>query len=310
MPKLNSPNGTFEYGPGHPTALWSDYLRIIDQPPIVLEELMAGRIDIMVDLARWVVKRGIDILTIMINHPELDDVELAPRIAHAVQKEVGCPLGIDGTRDPEAVEAFLSSLQPYNGLMLTVTGEQKELDTLLPIIKRYNAVVGVMPMGHFESLLPLTAESRLKEAKYIVEICEGYGISQENISVDAIVLAAAALEPNSFQETLDTIQSLHKELGVTVQAGTWNTGHGLPEPRYMELAALMACMTYGVDVALVAPDTPGLIPCVRSMDFLKERDVDQKMYFASYRSRQAELKAGTAVVREFDWSPYDKKPKN
>jgi hypothetical protein len=85
MPKINSPNGTFEYGPGHPTALWSDYLRIIDQQPIVLEELMAGRIDIMVDLARWVVKRGIDILTIMINHPELDDVELAPRIARAVR---------------------------------------------------------------------------------------------------------------------------------------------------------------------------------------------------------------------------------
>ncbi len=110
MPRLSSPNGTFQYGPGHPTALWSDYLRIIDQPPIVLEELMAGRIDIMVDLARWVAKRGIDILTIMINYPGLDDVELAPRIARAVQKEVGCPLGIDGTRYPEAVEAFLSSL--------------------------------------------------------------------------------------------------------------------------------------------------------------------------------------------------------
>ncbi len=49
MPRLSSPNGTLQYGPGHSTALWSDYLRIIDQPPIVLEELMAGRIDIMVD---------------------------------------------------------------------------------------------------------------------------------------------------------------------------------------------------------------------------------------------------------------------
>ena len=304
MPKLTSPNGTFTYGPGYPTALWTDYLRILEHPPVVLEELRAGRIDIMVDLARYAVKRGIDIVTIMINYPGLDDIELAPRIARAVQKEVGCPLGIDGTRDPEAVEAFLSAIQPYNGLMLTVTGDQTHLDTLLPIIKKYNAVVGIMPMGHFEPLLPMKAEARIKEAEYIIEVCEGYGIPKANISVDAMVLAAAAIEPNAYYETLSTIQLLHEKCDVTVQAGTSNTGFGLPEPRYMELAALLASMAYNVDVALAAPDTPGLIPCVRSMDYLMERDFNQEKYFESYRSRTEEKEAGSSVEQEFDWSSY------
>ena len=31
MPRISSPNGTLEYGLGHPTALWSDYLRIIEE---------------------------------------------------------------------------------------------------------------------------------------------------------------------------------------------------------------------------------------------------------------------------------------
>ena len=70
MPKVICPNGTLEHGPGHPTALICDQMRVIDQPPIVLEELSAGWIDILVYLARWSYRRGVDILPIMIDHQE------------------------------------------------------------------------------------------------------------------------------------------------------------------------------------------------------------------------------------------------
>jgi 5-methyltetrahydrofolate--homocysteine methyltransferase len=307
MPKVTCPNGTLEYGPGHPTALICDQMRVIDQPPIVLEELSAGRIDILVDLARWSYRRGADILPIMIDHPGIDEPEMAPRIARAVQREVGCPLGIDG-RNPESVEAVLSALQPYRGVMWTVTADEQVLSELLPIIKRYNAVVAGMPMGRYSRHIPMTAEGRLAEAKVIVDACVGCGIPREDIVIDAVGIAAAALEPQAYQVTLDTIKAVRKELGVAVQVGAWNASHGLPDPRYMDLAYLMGAMSWGVDAAFVQPDTPGLIECVRAMDFLTERDPVGRRFLRHWRAKQARDESGETVPTPFDWSRYEKAP--
>jgi len=280
-------------------------MRVLDRPPIVLDELSAGRIDIMVDLARWSIRRGIDILTISINYPGLNEAELSARIAHAVKEELGCPLGID-SRNPDAVEAVLSTLQPYKGLVLTVTGEQEVLDLLLPIVKRYGAVVGGMPMGRYTRHIPMTVEERLAEARFILEACEGYGIPREDLVIDCIGLAAAALEPNAMQVTLQTAQAVHEQLGLTTQVGAWNASHGLPDPRYMDLAYLLAAMSWGIDIALIEPDTPGLIECVRALDFLTGRDPVGKRYLSHWRSKQAKAKVGDIIPAEFDWSPYEK----
>jgi hypothetical protein len=72
MTTLTSRKGALEFGPGLPTLLINDQLRVMDQSPDVLAELRRGKIDRLIDFARFGQQVGADMVDILINHPDLD----------------------------------------------------------------------------------------------------------------------------------------------------------------------------------------------------------------------------------------------
>jgi 5-methyltetrahydrofolate--homocysteine methyltransferase len=283
MTCLTSKNGALEFGPGLPTLLVNDGLRVMDQTPAVLAELRQGRWDTLLELARAGQKVGLDMVDILINHPDLDEVALLPQVAVAVHNEIGCPISLD-SRHPAALEAAMAALRPYKVLLNSVTAERDSLATLLPIAQKYGAAIVGMPIGHMHGL-PKDAPGRLAEADVIVRAAQECNIPKEDVVIDAICLASAA-EPGSMQVTLETIQALRNELGVATILGIGNAGYGMPEPTRIDLAYLLAAIPWGLDAALVNPATPGLIESVRAMDFLTNRDPRGRRYIKHYRSKR------------------------
>ena len=155
MTKLTSRGGTLEFGPGHPTMLINDQLYVINKPEEIIEPLSNGNIDYFVSLAKWGYEMGMDMTAILLTHPEINEVEILPKLVRAIHDEIDIPIGLD-TRNPEAIEAALKELYPYRSIIWTVTAEQTILDTLLPIAKKYNAVVAGMPMGKNSIKVPMT----------------------------------------------------------------------------------------------------------------------------------------------------------
>jgi 5-methyltetrahydrofolate--homocysteine methyltransferase len=283
MTTLTSRNGTVEFGPGQPTLLINDQLRVMDQAPEVLAELQEGRLDRILELARTGWRAGTDAVDILINHPSLDEIALLPEIAAAIHDEIGCPISLD-SRDPEALEAALSALRPYKALINSVTAERESLEALLPIAARHGAAIVGMPVGQIHGL-PKTVQGRLAEARVILEAAEQYGIAREDIVVDAICLASSA-EPNSMGTTLETLRALHSELGVATILGIGNAGFGMPDQTRIDLAYLIAAVPWGLDAALVDPVTPGLVEATRAIDFLTGNDMFGKRYIQHYRARK------------------------
>ncbi|MGD9048514.1 MAG: dihydropteroate synthase, partial [Anaerolineae bacterium] len=216
MTTLTSRNGPIEFGPGLPTLLINDHLRVMDQDPQVLAELQEGKLDKLLEMARDGHRVGTEAVDILIDHPDLDQKVLLPKIAVAVHEEIGCPISLD-SRDPEALGAVLSALKPYKALINSVTAESDSLAELLPVAKKHGAAVVGMPIGHIHGL-PKTVEGRLVESRVIVEVAARYGIPREDVVIDAICMASSA-EPGSMQVTLDTLQALHEELGVATILG-------------------------------------------------------------------------------------------
>ena len=105
MTTLTARNGTIEFGPGLPTLLINDQLRVMDQSPEVLAELREGKLDKLLELARTGHQTGTEAVDILIDHPDLDQRGLLPKIAMAVHEEIGCPISLD-SRDPEALEGL------------------------------------------------------------------------------------------------------------------------------------------------------------------------------------------------------------
>lgn len=282
MTTLTSRTGEIVLGPGKPVVLINDQLRIMDQSPDVLAELRDGKIERLLELARLGDRVGTDMVDILVNYPGLDEVAILPRIAAAVHEAVGCPISLD-SRHPEALRAALTALHPYKAMVNSVTAEAEVLTRLLPVVAEFGAAVVGMPMGD-EHGLPKDPEGRLAEAARIVEAAETYGISRDDVVIDAICLASSA-EPGSMAVTLETLRRLHEELKVATTLGIGNAGHGMPEPTHIDLAYLIAAVPWGLDSALMDPRTPHLIETVRAIDFLTARDPYGMRYIRHYRSK-------------------------
>lgn len=282
MTKITSRGGTLEFGPGHPTMLINDQLYVINKPKQIIEPLSNGNIDYFVELAKWGHGLGMDMTAILLTHPEINEVEILPRLVHAIQKEIDIPIGLD-TRNPEAIEAALHEMHPYRSIIWTVTAEQEVLDSLLPIAKKYNAVVAGMPMGKISIKVPMTVDERIAEARTIINACEGYGIPSEDVVIDAVCMPTALLEKDAYRVTLETVAALN-DMGITTQLGVGNSGSNMPDPKHINLAYLLGAMSWGLDAAFINPGIAGLVPCVRAMDMLTERDPSCRRYLQHWRN--------------------------
>ena len=190
MTILTSPGGAVDFGPGRPTLLINDQLRVMDQKADILEQLQAGNVEGLLALARMGRDRGLDAADILVQSLQLDEVELLPRLATRILHEVGCPVALD-TRNAEALEATLLAVRPYKVLINSVSAEPEVLNSLLPLAQKYHAAIIGMPMGH-AAALPMTCQARLAEAQIIIDAATGLGIPKEDIVLDAICLAASA----------------------------------------------------------------------------------------------------------------------
>lgn len=282
MVKLTSRSGELLIGPGLPTVLINDQLRVMDQSADVLAELKTGRIDRLLELARRGQAVGVDMVDILVNHDDLDEVELLPRIAAAVHDAIGCPIALD-SRHPAALAAALAALRPHKVLINSVTAEADSIETLLPIAKAYGAAVVAMPIGHQHGL-PRTVAARLEELDTFLAAAQRYGIPRDDIVVDTICLASSA-EPDSMRVTLETTRAVSK-MGLATLLGIGNAGFGMPMPTRIDLAYLIAAIPWGLNAALVDPATDGLIDSVRAVDFLTGNDPYGLRYIQAYRSQQ------------------------
>jgi len=279
--RLTSPNGELLIGKGLPTVLINDQLRIMDQDPAIFEQLQENDVRRLIEIARDGHIAGLDMVDILIFHQDLDEVELLPRIAYAVKKEVGCPIALD-SRNVEALSAALEAIYPDKALINSVSAEKEVLTAILPVAKKYGAAMVGMPIGDTYGL-PKVVEERVFEAKVIIEACEGFGIPKEDLVMDGICLASSA-EPDTFEITLQSLKIFQDELGVSTILGIGNAGFGMPDQTVIDLAYLIGAIPWGLHSAIVNPETQGLVKTVRAVDFLMNRDAGGKRYINRWRS--------------------------
>lgn len=262
--------------------LINDQLRVLDQSERIMDELRRSNIDPILDLARWGIESGVLAVDILIFHPDLDEIDLLPRIAHGITSELGCPVSLD-SRSPEALEAALEAITPCKAMINSVTAEDDILAKILPIAKRFNTVIVGMPIGR-EPESSQTADSRIDQARIILDACIGIGIPHDDVVIDGVCMASSVV-PGSFETTRQTLERLHSELHVATILGIGNAGFGMPDMTVIDLAYLIAAIPSGLDAALVNPATRGLVETVRAIDFLSGRDPYGKRYLNHYRSK-------------------------
>jgi 5-methyltetrahydrofolate--homocysteine methyltransferase len=275
---VSSPTKEVIIGDAQPTVIIGERINPAGKKKLQ-EALKAGNLDIVRSEALAQVQAGADILDVNVGAFGVDEVALLPQAVQAVMDTVDIPLCID-SNNPAALEA---AIKIYKGkpLINSVSGEERSLAKVLPMVKEYGAaVVGLV---QDDEGIPKDAGRRVSIARKIVERAEAAGIARENIIIDCLVFAIGA-DTTSGLAVLEAIREIKAELGVNITMGASNISFGLPDRDLVNNA--FAAMVVAAGATCLITDVAKIRPAIVAADLILGHDRHARRYIEAYRQRQ------------------------
>jgi len=274
----------------------------IDKPFVIIGEklnptgikklgqaLVERNMDYVKHLARPQVSWGADVLDVNVGHPQIEEAEVMPLVVEAVQSVVDVPLCID-SNEPKILEAGLNAIKGGKPLVNSVNGEEKQLSTVLPIVKDRGAAVIGLTIG--DEGIPPTPEGRLAAAAKIIERAAKIGIPVEDIIIDPLVMTVGH-DSKAATITLKSIELIKNEFGVNISLGASNVSFGLPDRHSVNAAMLSIAMLTGATCSITDPIKLG--STIRATDLLMGRDANSMRYLKYFRATEKLREAEAAA---------------
>jgi 5-methyltetrahydrofolate--homocysteine methyltransferase len=266
-------------GEGRPTVLIGERINPSGRKKLS-EALKAGQLEIIGSEAKAQVEAGADIIDVNVGGAfGVDEVDVLPRAVKIAMKAVDAPLCIDSSDS----DALVAALKVYKGkpLVNSVSGEEKSLAKVLPVIKEYGAAV--VGLTQDDDGIPASADRRVAIAHKIVERAGKIGIPPEDIVIDCLAFAVGA-DTNSGLVTLETIRRVREELGVNMTLGASNISFGLPDRDLINYAFMSVVIAAGATSLIV--NVAKVRPIVLAADLVLAKDKRARRYIDAYRQRQ------------------------
>jgi 5-methyltetrahydrofolate--homocysteine methyltransferase len=264
----------------------------IDQPFTIIGEkinptgskklaaaLTEGNLDYVKDLATRQVAWGADVLDINVGVPGLDEVGMVRRLVEAVASVTDVPLCLD-SGNPQVLEAGLNAA-PGKPLVNSVSGEEKRLAEVLPLVKARGAAVIGLTMD--DNGIPKTAEERVAVAEKILERAARLGIPNEDVIIDPLVLTVGS-DSKAATVTLQTVDLLRRQFGVNINLGASNVSFGLPDRLTLNQTFLTLAIQMGATCSITDPIKLGAT--VKAADLLLGRDANAMRYLKYFRATE------------------------
>lgn len=256
------------------------------------QALVDNNIDYILTQALSQVSGGAEILDVNVGHPEIDEKVMMVRVLKAIQSVCDAPLQIDSTK-PDVLDA---GLRCYNGkpIVNSVNGEEKSLNEVLPLVKKYGASVVGLTLD--ENGIPKTAEGRFEIAKRIVERAEKIGIDRNDVYIDCLTLTVSA-EQDACKETLRALHRVKTELGCKTCLGVSNISFGLPNRELVNRTFLTMALEEGLDLPIINPNVESMTGAVRAYRVLSGIDKNSVDFISEYNDAapQAVVKSNVDI---------------
>jgi 5-methyltetrahydrofolate--homocysteine methyltransferase len=262
------------------------------------EALRNNDIDYILKEAISQVESGADILDVNVGLPEIDEEETMKKVIKEIQSIIDTPLQID-SNNPKVIE---KGLRVYNGkpIVNSVNGEDKVLDNVLPLIKKYGAAVVGLTLD--DKGIPKKAEERLKVAEKIVNKALEYGIKREDIFIDCLVLTASA-QQEDIGKTLKAVALVKEKLKVKTILGVSNISFGLPNRELINKTFLAMSLQSGLDLPILNPNNKEMINIINAFKVLNNQDRGATNYIDIYtnetsNSKKVKIKRDNLTLKE------------
>lgn len=275
--KLSSSSKELIIGEGRPTVLIGERINPTGKKKLTAA-LQTGDMEPVKREAFEQTLAGADVLDVNVGAIGIDQIAMLPQAIQHVMKTVDIPLCID----TDNIKALEAALKIYKGkaLVNSVTGEEKSLANVLPLIKEYGAAV--IGLVQDDKGTPADSVRRVAIAHKIVDRAEALGIHREDVVIDCLAFAIGA-DNKSGLTILDTIRRIEDELGVNTTMGASNVSFGMPDRELLNNAFIATVIAAGATCLIV--DVAKVRPIVLAVDLILGRDPYARRYTKAYRER-------------------------
>lgn len=245
---------------------------------MLAQEMAAGDFSRVEADAVAQVKAGAHMLDVNAGIPLADEPKILADTVKLVQSLVDVPLCIDSS----IIKALESGLSAYQGkaLVNSVTGEEENLEAVLPLVKKHEAAV--VAISNDETGISQDPDVRFQVAKKIVERAEDHGIPRSDVVVDPLVMPVGAVN-TAGRQVGALLWRLQKELKVNSTCGASNVSFGLPNRNGLTASFLSMGITMGLTTAIMNPLHEPEMQAVRGADVMMGHDPDCMRWMRAYR---------------------------
>lgn len=277
---ISSNTKSVEIMRGNPTVIIGERINPTGRKK-VLAALQEGDFDIVRKDAVDQVAAGAHILDVNAGVPGAEEKDLLVRVMGNVMEVTDVPLCID-TADPEALEV---ALKAYTGkaLVNSVNGEERSMDSVLPLVKEYGAAVIGLCMD--DEGIPETPDARFKVAEKILERAAKLGISTENVIIDPLALTMGS-DHRAGRIALETIERVVEAFGVNITMGASNISFGLPDRKHINATFITMAIYAGMTCPITNPLETEVSTAILAADLSMGRDEYGMRWIKAYRERQ------------------------
>lgn len=244
---ISSQTKTVIMGPERPFVIIGERINPTGRK-LLAAEMAAGNYERVVKDALAQVEAGAHMLDVNAGIPLADEPAIMAKAIKLVQSVTDVPISIDSS----VIDALKSGLEAYQGkpLVNSVTGEDERLETVLPLIKKYDAAV--IGISNDETGISEDPDVRFAIAKKIVERALDHGIPKENVIIDPLVMPVGAIR-YAGQQVFQIIHRVREELGVNTCCGASNVSFGLPNRKPLNATFLAMAIGAGLTSAITNP---------------------------------------------------------
>ncbi len=219
------------------------------------------------------VEAGAEILDVNVGHNGIDERKMMGSVISTLQGTIGLPLQID-TTSPVVLE---TALKNYCGkpIINSVNGEEKSLNSVLPLAKKYGAMVVGLTLD--ENGIPETVDGRVAIAEKIINRATALGIPKSDIIIDCLTLTVS-VNGEAPSVTLEAMKRVKEKFGVKTTLGVSNISFGLPSREIINTAFLTLALENGLDLPIMNPNTPSMTNAFRAFKVLRDIDKSAESY--------------------------------
>lgn len=245
--RLTSRSQTVEIGENYPTAVIGERINPTGRKKLQ-QDIKEGSFLLVKKEALLQVQAGAKILDVNMGVAGIDQVPVMKQAVEILSQLVAIPLSID-TTDATALEAGLRAY-PGRALINSVTAEPERIREFLPLAKKYGAAVLCLPLS--PDGVPATAEARLEVMNYIVTAAQEFGLTEDDLLLDSLIMTAAAAPTAGF-EALRTIEQYKRTYQSAITGGLSNISYGLPARDLINGTFCAMALAAGLNAPIINP---------------------------------------------------------